>query len=232
MDDLSRMNTSQTNLPAGGFPARIKAAVLMLGLTVMLMSGVGCTPHHKAGSLKLESQSRQQGAQLQGKFTQGFYRFDDKNQLTMLLIEGPVESPQQAMTVRMFWKPRAGRTPIDPTATNATIHYVIFTGEERQEVGIYSGAGFIFPNGQPGDKNLNAEVWHSTLRLSDATGNFQDLLGPASLKGRIKIRHDDVAMERALRQLNINLRQIFGFPRLVDAGSHAGDAGVDAHRVN
>lgn len=191
---------------------RLLAVVLLclLGLATL----AGCSS--RGGQLAITSQNIR-GSELTGKFTTGLYRYDDRNQLTMLLVDGPIEAPAQAVTIRMFWSPRPGRTPIDPTATNATIHYIIFAGENRQEVGIYSGAGFLFPKGKPGSDTFTAQIWQSTLRLTDATDQFQDLLGPSNLKGQVTLKHDDIALEKALRDLNIQLRETMGFPRLVDA---------------
>src|SRR5690606_338658 len=61
---------------------------------------------------------------------------------------------------------------------------------------------------------------------TDASDQFVDLLGPASLDGGITIRQDDVELERALRQLNITIRDVMGYPRLVKASETDEQAGL------
>ncbi len=179
------------------------------------MASVGCVKHDRA-KLALKSQS-QQGLALEGGFTSSFYAMDDPNHLTVVLLDGSIQEPDQAVTIRVFWQPRAGRTPIDPTATNATIHYTIFTGDHRHEVGIYSGAGFVYPVGQIGDPVFNADVWQATLRLTDRSPGFKDLLGGAILDGHLTARRDDAAVGLALRRLRVLVTERMGYPRWVGA---------------
>lgn len=191
------------------------STLVMVLAAAGLLTMSGCSAG-KAGSMSITSQSSG-GSSLKGEFTTGLYRFDNKNQITMLLLDGPEESPNQAVTVRMFWSPRPGRTPIDKNATNATIHYIIFPDEAHAQVGVYSGAGYMFPKGTPGAQELTLAIWQSTLRLTDSTDGFKDLLGPANLKGKITLKQDDAEVERIIRVLNANIRKTLGFPRMVEA---------------
>ena len=195
-------------------PTRFPSLLLAMLLTSLLFV-TGCSGN-KAGSMSITSQNKS-GSSLTGEFTTGLYRFDNKNQITMVLLDGPEDAPKQAVTVRMFWSPRPGRTPIDKNATNATIHYVIFPDEAHMQVGVYSGAGYMFPKGTPGAPELTLAIWQSTLRLTDSTQGFKDLLGPANLKGKITLKQDDAQVERIIRQLNANIRKTLGFPRMVEA---------------
>ncbi len=156
-----------------------------------------------------------------GRFDTAYYSFDDVNHMTVLLIEGPVANPTQAVTIRMFWTPRAARTPISTAATNATIHYMIFTGADSNQVGIYSGAGFMFPNGKLGDAKLKAGIWDANLSLSDHTAGFRDLLLKAALAGTFTVQRDDLALSQTLHQLRTTLRDRLGYPRLVANEAHS-----------
>lgn len=128
----------------------------------------------------------------------------------------------QAAVIRMFWSPRAGTTPIEAEATNATVHYVIFphdaddtgagTGGAPQ-VGVYTGAGFLMPGAKPGGNKLSAEVWDASLRLEDATPAFLDLLGRAELDGSFTARRDDARVELLLRDLRRMATDRLGYPR-------------------
>lgn len=166
------------------------------------------------GELAIRSQTVD-GPTMKSGFSDGYFTVADKNTLTVVMFEGPVEAPTQAVTIRMFWNPRAGKTPVDETATNATIHYIIFTGENREDVGIYSGAGFVYPNsGLDGDK-LVAGVWQSSLRLTDQSKGFHDRLGQATLEGRFTVQRNDGAIEPTLHGLYVQIRERLGRSRLV-----------------
>lgn len=190
-------------------------AGLFLLLAVNLALLPGCSFFQgDAGNLTLRSQAPS-GSTLQGNFTTSIYRFDSANHLTIILLDGPIENPVQALTVRMFWQPSAGKTPIDPTATNATVNYVIFTGSQGQEMGLYSGAGFLFPYDEPGDSSLSLGLWDANLLLTDRTTAFQDLLGPALLSGKFTAQRDDANTQDLIRRLNLLVSQRLQYPRMV-----------------
>lgn len=190
-----------------------RGLVVALIALCALIGGCGTkTLTAPGGKLAVRSQSNE-GATLAGGFDSGYYEYDDANNVRVVLFDGPPEQPTQAAVITMFWNPRAGRTPIDPTATNATVQYVIFSGES--EVGIYSGAGFMHPKGKPGGDRLSAAVWQATLRLTDRSENFQDLLGQAILEGNFSARRDDAAISQMVRRLNLIIRERLGYPRLV-----------------
>ena len=153
-------------------------------------------------------------------FASGYYSYDELHNLTVVLVDGPAEKPTQAVTIRMFWQPLPGRTPIDSTATNATIHYMIFPGDDGKLAGVYSGAGFVYPNQYPGDKSFTGSVWQSNLLLRDATDGFKDLLGPAQLQGTFTAKRDDTRVTAMIRTLNSLVRERVGYPRFVQADSN------------
>lgn len=154
---------------------------------------------------------------LSGKFDHALYSLDEKSNVTVVLIEGDIDRPTQAATLRLFWKPRAGATPIDRTATNATIQYLVFAGDEGREVGVYSGAGYAFPSGKLGKPVLNLDVWDASLRLSDRSDRFSDLLGKAALTGSIRATRDDEAVADLLQNLQVLATSGLGYPRMVEA---------------
>ncbi len=212
--------------------SRCPQRFLLLLATIALLGLTGCSSlnpenwralpqpltvfHSTGGELAIRSQTVD-GPRMKSGFSEGFFTVADKNTLTAVMYEGPADAPTQAVTIRMFWQPKAGRTPIDDTATNATIHYIIFTGDNREEIGIYSGAGFVYPNsGLEGDK-LVAGVWQSSLRLADKSKGFHDHLGQATLEGRFTAKRDDAAIEPTLHALYVQIRERLGRSRLVGA---------------
>lgn len=192
----------------------IVAAIALLSL-LLLLCAPGCSG---GGDISVASQNKRNTTLASG-FSSGIYRFDSQDQMTVLLFDGPIEKPTQVCTIRLFWKPHAGKTPIDQTATNATIHYVIFAGDNRDHVGVYSGAGFVYLKSKPGVSGLRASVWEANLRLTDRNDSFNDLLGPSLLEGGFTALRDDVGVDRAMRAINSQLREQLGYPRMVDAGA-------------
>lgn len=188
-------------------------------LVALLSSGCGIQNivrnTRAGGALAIRSQAEVDTV-LKGGFKTGLYSYDDKNNLTVVLLDGPIENPSQAVTIRLFWAPRAGRTPIDASATNATVHYIVFTGESKQ-AGVYSGAGFLYPDTEVGGSRIQAGVWDANLVLSDRSELFNDLLGQAKLEGHFNARRDDAETQNLVRQLNILVRDRLGYPRLVMA---------------
>ena len=116
---------------------------------------------------------------LQGDFNTAYYVFDSTDSITVVLIEGPEDNPTQAAAIRMMWQPKAGLTPVNPDATNATIQYIVFanrrTGEGFfREVGIYSGAGFLHLDAEPGESTLTGSLWQADLLLADRSDRVKD----------------------------------------------------------
>lgn len=204
------MITLRSELAVAGF----------LGLLVTSGCGVPLA-HYGDGPLAVTSQDKSESS---GSVNSGVYRFDEKNSITIVLFEGPAHQPAQAAIIRMFWRPQAASTPLDETATNATVQYIIFADGSLEpspggdEVGLYSGAGFVYPSTRPGRGRLVAGLWEATLRVTAASEGFEDRLGEAQLKGRFTAQRDDDAASRALRRLNVLVSERLGYPRLVKAG--------------
>ena len=191
---------------------------LTLFLLLIVVAALPACAAHGGGRLAARSIGDPRTV-LAGGFDQGWYTFDDRNNLTAVLLDGPIESPTRAVTIRMFWQPQAGRTPLDASATNATIHYMIFTGDNNALVGVYSGAGFLYPTSKPGSRTLAAGLWQAHLRLDVSTQGFADRLGQAVLQGEFTARRDEKAIGPVLRQLNLLVRERLGFARLVEHDS-------------
>lgn len=182
-----------------------------------LCPGCGSLPFaESASSLSIRSQVHR-GARLTTRFNHAVFASGDDDTLTIVLVGGPPERPTQAAVIRMFWRPEAGDTPITPTATNATIQYVIFAPSPGGEVGVYSGAGFLFPSSRPGNATLRAGLWHANLRLADRSLGFDDRLLQSVVSGEIVATRDPAAVTDLLHRLSTRVTQRLGYPRLVDA---------------
>lgn len=198
---------------------------MLLALAPLLLPGCAMPFTHTRSTLTAQSQTHS-GNRLSSQFDHAVYSFGDRDTMTVILVQGPLEQPIQAATIRMFWRPRAGSTPLTATATNASIQYIIFTPSDPEPastaatdrlVGVYSGAGFFFPTSHPGDNRLRGELWQAHMRLADASPGFNDLLGQAVLTGEVAAVRDDAAVARLLHQLNTRVTEHLGYPRLVTA---------------
>ena len=85
--------------------------------------------------------------------------------------------------IEVLWRPRAGRTPIEPSSTNLTIRFVVVS---EGEVGVYVGGGFGWiDGGTESDEEIGIEMTGSSLSLVDKTPGFVDLLSPAEMTGTL-----------------------------------------------
>ncbi|MCC5831159.1 MAG: hypothetical protein JJU36_17095 [Phycisphaeraceae bacterium] len=152
-------------------------------------------------------------ASLTGRFDTAIYANDGASTLTMVLTEGPVETTTQAMVIRLLWVPRSVETPRHRTATNITVHYVVFAGED--EVGIFEGAGFMLPLADPGDARFRGRITQASVRLVERSERFADRVGPSVLTGGVLAEHDEAGMPEALRRLSRRVHDRLGYPRLI-----------------
>lgn len=189
--------------------------LVLLGLS-LLAGGCG-TMVPQGGSLETTSHM-DQGVQIESRFTQAIYRHEGDNHLTVVLLDGDEANLTQAAILRMQWKPRAGRTPLDENAFNVTVQYLIFSGPQQREIGIYSGAGYLFPSDDPGDPWLNGELLQATVLLTDRSSGFADLLGQANMQGGFSARLDPQATEAWVTRLTQMASAKLAYPRLVQSG--------------
>ena len=103
------------------------------------------------------------------------------------LTQGAV-TDGQALHIELLFRPRPGYTPLDPTATNIVIRYIIMS---RGEVGVYEGGGFGYPIGSVDDGSMSLRIEDASLTLGAHTDGFVDLLSPASLSGTFHGPRDD-----------------------------------------
>jgi hypothetical protein len=195
-----------------------KLFILALFSAVSLGCAAGSDP--RDSDLHIQSRANPQDIAI-GGFDTGIYSLDGPSSITVLLTDGPTDNLKRALIVRMFWKPKAAATPLDETATNATVQYIVFDGGDtdsaKREVAIYSGGGFLYPETETGLAVLQANIWQATMSLADKSDGFQDTLGPSILRGRFNAQRDDEGMIDALRRVNIAVSEALGVPRFVRA---------------
>lgn len=167
--------------------------------TVSVLSG--CT-FLGGGDTALTFDARTTNSILQPAYTTAVYRAIDENTLDVYLTDLPTDRlveaaegrlssplpPGNITRVHLFLNPRAGYTPIDYTAANASITHIVVSGEIY---GVYTGAGFVLPSTTPGDSTFSGKTSGANLRLVSTTPGFEDRLGPSELTGRITAQRDD-----------------------------------------
>jgi len=202
-----------------------KLFVLTLFSALSLSCTIGSDPYN--GNLYIQSRAKPDVLTV-GGFDTGIYSLDDPSSITVVLTDGPRDHPDRALIVRMFWRPKAAATPLDETATNTTVQYIVFgdrpgdtqggaSDSRRVQVGIYSGGGFLYPETDLGAQTLQANLWQATLSLADKSDGFEDTLGPSIMRGRFTARRDDLAIIDAVRRVNIAVSEALGVPRFVRA---------------
>ena len=125
--------------------------------------------------------------------------------------------------INLLWVPKAGRTAVDPTATNTSIRLVVIAGNE---LGVYGGGGFAWPDGELGEPEFTLELVGSNMSLIACTPGFQDLMSPASLTGTLTATLDDAATRRMRRSASQYVTNATRSVRWVKAPE--GDASLDA----
>lgn len=102
------------------------------------------------------------------------------------LLRGGVQNGQ-FLHAQLLWIPLPGRTPVDETAMNVTLRYVVVSDGK---VGVYGGGGFAWPAGTPGEGDLTLSIEGSSLSLLAKSEGFTDLLTPARLTGVVTASFD------------------------------------------
>jgi hypothetical protein len=179
---------------------------------------------------KLAVRSAIDDTQLTGNFDFAVYSFGDANTVDVVLVQGTADDPQQVVHVRMLWRPKAAHTPMDRRATNATVSYVLFNGDQA---GVYGGGGLLFPRGKAGRATFRGRLENATLRLLDASDQFNDQLKLAVTGGSFTANLDPSRTMQVLHKVQVALREKLGYPRFVkiddlrlsiaDSGANAAD---------
>jgi hypothetical protein len=160
---------------------------------------------------------------LQGNFRNVFFAHESNGEPSFILSDVPLDQiasgeakTAQVLHVQLLWDPVAGRTPMEPSATNASIRYVVIA---NGEVGVYSGAGFAMYSGKlASDKRITLTLRDASLQLQDATAGFNDLLSPAQMTGTFTALRDDAKARQMHRAASQIVTNALGKTRLVLGG--------------
>ena len=163
------------------------ARMIATAATAWLFASAGCsiTP---GGAVEMVG-SGDTAVRLTSEFTTGTYAIEPA-QTTVVFSDIPYEELATGtakngrfLHIEVLWRPRAGRTPVEPSSTNLSIRFVVVS---NGEVGVYIGGGFAWiDGGKPADEAIGLEITGASVSLVDKTPGFVDLLSPAILVGEL-----------------------------------------------
>lgn len=156
-------------------------------VVLAVISLAGCGRSGVVGSLQVESAS-DDPVMLRGTFHTAVYANDPYAETSFILLDVPVDeffdgAARRASIVHLtlLWRPKPGATPMDASATNVSIRYVVLADGE---VGVYGGGGFAVPRGSLKGDRVTVELEDGSLGLLESTDGFVDLLTRARIHGR------------------------------------------------
>ena len=185
----------------------ISRAGLFLCIAVVVLCGCSA-----GGTVRVASVEA--GASLEPQVTLVAFRPLGRGQIDLYMTDLTREQLDPAVAleelsgslvhVRMFIRPRAGKTPIDSTATNATIRHVVLSGGA---IGVYGGGGFLFPRSSRTSDPFTGRMRGATLVLTDRTANFVDPLGPSTMSLSVRAPRDDALAALIAARLDESLER-------------------------
>jgi hypothetical protein len=214
--NMPRQRSRAARPPAS---TRIRDLAGRLSLVCLLLMAASCVGGGQVqGSIRAESLG-EPPAVLNAEYVSIVYFHDPNGETSFLLTDVPAREllagdiqQAQVMHVQLLWQPKAGATPMDATATNATIRHVIVVDGE---VGIYGGAGFALPNGKLGHGRIQVALRDATVRLLESTDGFQDPLTPARITGNFTAENDPQLARKVHRAISQLVTTALGRTRFV-----------------
>jgi len=195
-----------------------------LSLLVALLVGTGGCSQQVGGRLVTRSLT-DTPVELGADYTTAVYGHTDARGTTFIvsdrpaseLLEGTI-ADGQVVHLHVLWRPKAGATPMDATATNVSIRQVVFS---RGEIGVYGGAGFATVKGKPGEKLMSLAIKEASLELLESTPGFVDPLSPARLTGTVTAEQDLMRTRRLYFNVSQMVTDALGKSRFVMVGAGA-----------
>lgn len=161
-----------------------------LAAEAALLLGLGCAGCSiEAGGTVDAVGAGDTAIRLSSRFETGTFAIEPA-QTTVVFSDIPYEDLARGtarngrfLHVEVLWRPRPGKTPIEPSSTNLSIRFVVVS---NGEVGVYVGGGFGFISaGRAGDGEIEIDMTGSSISLVDKTPGFVDLLSPAEMTGTL-----------------------------------------------
>lgn len=100
--------------------------------------------------------------------------------------------------VHLFAIPKAGKTPIDRTASTAAVRTLVIA---QGHLGVYGGGGFMLPSGKPGARSFGGSISGASIRLTGTTPGFEDRIGAGEFSARLSTPLDQPTAHRIAARL-------------------------------
>jgi hypothetical protein len=162
-----------------------------------LAAASGCGSGLRLGASGYRLTSIETRATLAPTLAHGWFHAADENLADLYLTDLPPEtltSPEalaaatgNIVHLRMIVHPRAGRTPIEPTAISASVVHVVLSGGQ---IGVYEGGGFFQPSGDATERTFGGSIAGGSMHLGAATPGFVDRLGASQLSAGVRAERD------------------------------------------
>ena len=172
--------------PLHSSPPLRRSAGVLSALVLLILAAGGCSVSSIPRANLTATSLAEDPTSLRIELTHGCYA-EQTAETSFFLSDRPLDeitggALQDAIILhaQLLWNPKPGSTPVDPTATNVVLRLVLLT---EGELGIYGGAGFGWPRGEPGKGAMSLELVGSTLTLLHSTDGFRDLLSPFVMLG-------------------------------------------------
>jgi len=204
----------------------LRAALRVLNVSAILVATLGAT--FSMGGCRAPVQRRPmelvaegpEPVRLRAEYREAYY-FVGPTHTTVYLSEIPIaelaaggDLTGQILHIEVLWLPKPGRTPIDSTATNATIRQIVLV---EGEIGIYGGAGFVWLHGGGGGSRSRMTVRDASIALLESTDGFIDRFTPANLRGTFTARRNETQTLRVRQAISQIVTDVFQESRFVDA---------------
>lgn len=106
--------------------------------------------------------------------------------------------------VHVYWKPKPGKTPDDPSAADALVRYLV---KGPAGTRLYTGSAFVYPKRSRWSDLLSAEIEAARLQPVQEAGEPPTSLGDTRLSGEIRARSDEGAALDVARQIDLRAGQ-------------------------
>ncbi len=191
----------------------------MLIIAILALSAAaGCASGRVSGSLRAESLGDNR-VYIEAAYETAVYTDYNSVETSFFMTDIPMDdlltgnvTTGMVVHVDLLWEPTAGKTPMDSSATNVTVRYIVFA---EGEMGIYGGAGFAMPKGDAGKGSMTLTLRDASITLLDSTDGFVDLLSPARLTGTLTAGLDENRARQMAYAVNQIVTNALGYTRLV-----------------
>jgi len=135
-----------------------------------------------------------------------------------LLPRAPLDGVSGTIVhIHLFALPKAGKTPIDETASTAAIRTLVVS---KGHLGVYGGGGFMLPSERPGARAIGGSIRSASVRLTGSTPGFDDRIGAAQFSASVSAPRD----ETRARVIAARFEELLRLTRPVVIGADADKA--------